>query len=244
MLRRRWAAFKTGVVRRIPGRKFFITLIMLAGMWAALTFAPEPYNTGIFSLGGIVLATDYELLKTFKLTPIYNRIHPKTSYERAKRLSQAKEFVRNGPDKINLQVRTRDTLRGKVDDGLDCLYEGLEFQIYIKAPYDPEDLSYDLRIATAEVSRINIGDDESLVIFLEVSDWKYDFEDQTERNLARNARSNIKDAQTANERDSDETIEPFAIIDKPNRANQFSTSEWQAIREWEQSGTVARRKNK
>jgi hypothetical protein len=208
-------------------RKALVTTVVLLSMGAALLFAPRPYGAGLFSLGVLVLASDYAILTMLSLDRQYRWIQARDALtERVERDYRAKVFIERGPDKIELHPQTSGDFRAVVDEASDNLYQGMLFRVYVKAPLDTsDDLSYDLRLGTAEITRVSDTDDESVTAFLTIREWEQTFEDSDEQELAAAAKREIQSPGEC-------SYSPFAKIAERDRINEFETEEWRAIYDW------------
>jgi len=196
-------------------------------MGSALVLLKQPYGAGVFSLGVLVLASDYAILKMLSLNGAYRWIQAKNALiERVERDYRAKVFIERGPDKIELHPQTSGNFRAVVDEASENLYPGMLFRIYIKAPLDnPDGLFYDLRLGTAEITRVSDTNDGSVTAFLTIREWETQFEDSDERKLATEAKHEIRSPGSC-------SFSPFAKIAEKDRINKFDAEEWRAIYDW------------
>ncbi|WP_129112697.1 hypothetical protein [Halegenticoccus tardaugens] len=196
-------------------------------MWFALVFIPQPYGTGVFSLGVLTLGSEYKVLKLVSLDGQYKWIQSRdTLYKRIERNYRAKKFIQEGPVKIDLHPQTGGDFRARVVGNSECLFSGMLFRVYVEAPlHDPdEDLHYHLRLGSAELTRLSETSDGTVSVFFTIKDWETEFEDESEKRFAEDAQRRLREG-------SDEP-QAFAKSVSADRVNEFELDEWKAIYDW------------
>ena len=202
-------------------------------MGTMLVFAPQPYGTGLFSLGSLLLASDYAILQTVGLDSWYRWIEANdTLHERIRRNYRAKKYTEHGPSRLPLRPQGAGNLRAHVDDE-EYVFEGMPFRVYVEAPSTEtaENLNYHLQLASAELTRLSDSSERGATAFFSVTEWEDEFEDERERKYAKRARRNIK--QGTGE------FRPFGKLKLGQRVNQFELNEWQAIYDWSKATNTA-----
>jgi hypothetical protein len=222
---RRWAY---GLRTYSPiSRKPLLTVLVLSVMGFALVSLSRPYGTGLFSLGVLLLSSDYGILKTIGLERPYDWIEANdTFHERIERNYRAKKYRAEGPSRLELHPQTGRDLRARVEDEAKYLFEEMPFRVYVEAPSTgtDEDLNYHLQLASAELTRLSDHPESGVTAFFTITDWETEFEDEQERRCAEKARENVESG------DSD--VVPFGKVRIGERVNEFELDEWQAIYDW------------
>jgi hypothetical protein len=195
-------------------------------MFLGLQYLPSPYSMAAFTLGGVILSTDYDLLRVLGLDDIYRWIEANEGiHERARRNYAMRKFIRDGPDRITLHVETEGNLRAVVP-GDDMYFEGMRFRVCVDEPSTntDEDLEYHLRIGTATVTRISESSDSRQTLFLSIDTWESTFEDDRERRRIQRSKEGLLRG------DIEEEVFAKPLTD--DSLNEFTISEWRAIRDW------------
>lgn len=202
-------------------------------MWAGLVWLPKPLGSGIFALGGVLLSTDYEVLKTLRLDRQYRWITTPGIVTEARQQYKRKTFIERGPGRINLHSQANGDFRGSFSPSSDSVYEGLTFRVYVEAPLDESTANeetandgvthYDLRLGTIEVTRVSESD-QGQTLFFSVIEWSDTFEDETEARLAGEVQERL--------RRGDNSDEPFAKVVDVGSVNEYDVDEWRSISEW------------
>lgn len=210
-------------------RKPLLTICVLAGMGSALVSVDQPYGTGLFSLGVLVLASDYTVLRMIGLEGLYRWIEANdTLRERVQRNYHAKKYKEEGPSRLTLRPQTGGDLRAHVDDE-EYLFEGMPFRVYVEAPLAEtmEDLNYHLQLASAELTRLSDSSEQGITAFFSITEWEDEFEDEREWRYAEEAREEL--------RSGTDSVQPFGKVKVGERVNEFELDEWQAIHDWSKS---------
>lgn len=209
------------------GRKPVATTVLLGLMAASLIFIPQPFGIGGFSLGVLVLGSDYKIVQMLSMERPYRWIQSEDSIKKeVMRDYRTKVFIDRGPSEIELQLQSEGNFRATIEQHTECIFPGLIFRIYVEAPLDEDrDLQYHLRLGTAEVTRVSEMRESSVTVFFTVIEWETSFEDNEERLFAKDAISKI---QNKNEGD----LQAFAKIAETERVNEFGVEEWRAIYDW------------
>lgn len=200
-------------------------------MWAGLVWLPEPFGSGIFALGGVILSTDYEVLKTLRLDRQYRWITTPGIVTEARQQYKRKRFIERGPDKIDLHSQANGDFRGSLSPGSDSVYEGLTFRVYVEAPLGESTADggsdgvthYDLRLGTIEVTRVSESENGQ-TLFFSVTEWNDTFEDTTESQFAAEVKQRL--------RQGDDSDDPFAKVVDVGSVNEYDVEEWRSISEW------------
>lgn len=222
-----WSSVKAFAKQLPVSRKPFITVGVLSAMGCSLVFVNQPYGTGLFSLGVLLLASDYAILRMAGLKEVYRWVEASdTVHERVKRNYRAKRYREKGPDRLAFRPQTEGNLRAHIEGEAEYLFEGMPFRVYVEAPSTgtTEDLNYHLQLASANLTRLSDGPDRGATAFFTITDWEDEFEDETEREYAQAARAEI-------ERGSDDVL-PFGKVKVGERVNEFDLDEWRAIYDW------------
>lgn len=207
-------------------RKPLLTVGILLTMGAMLVFAPRPYGTGLFSLGVLLLGSDYSVLRMVGLDGCYRWIEGHdTLHERIRRNYRAKKYTEKGPRRLPLRPQRAGNLRAHVDDE-EYVFEGMPFRVYVEAPSTEtaEELNYHLQLASAELTRLSDSSERGATAFFSITEWEDEFEDERERRYAERARENIEQGT--------DSFQPFGKVKLGERVNQFELNEWQAIYDW------------
>ena len=188
-----------------------------------------------------IISGDYKPLQYLGLSRLYQTITAPNITSRAENQYRRKQFAEHGPNRIELTPEGGGNFRARVSEGTEQVYSGLDFLLYVEAPIVEEGVkgdvdTYDLRLGTVEVTGVSeiSGNTDDVTIFLSVSQWKSEFEDQRQEQLARDVHAQFgsgddAEASPAGER-SDKT--PFAKVNPKARINDFSLSQWRAISRW------------
>lgn len=201
-------------------------------MGGALLTLGRPSGFGIFSLGVLVLGSDYELLAMAGLNSIYHWIESNdTLHEKIERNYRAKKFLVEGPDKLELYPHTGENFRAHVPDG-EHLFEGMPFRVYVEAPSPGtvETLQYHLQIASAKVTRISETSDRAAAVFLTATEWVERFEDEAEKQIGESVQNELKRGNS--------DVRPFAKVKISERIDEFELEEWRVIYEWSTGRSV------
>lgn len=207
-------------------RKSLLSVFILGGMGLALVSLEHPYGVGTFSFGSLVLGSDYKILKIVGLDGCYHWIESRdTIHTEIERNYQAKKFIEEGPDRLDLHPRSEGNLRSMVP-ATDYVFEGMPFRIYVEAPSTgtTEDLQYHLQVASAELTRLSETSGSGATAFFTITDWNDSFEDDEETERASNIQRRL--------RQGDDEISPFAKVKVSERVNEFELDEWRAIYDW------------
>lgn len=210
-------------------RKPLLTVGILSAMGSALVFVNQPYGTGLFSLGVLLLASDYTIIQMAGLTRLYRWIEANdTLHERIKRNHRAKKYKIEGPNRLTLRPQTGRDLRAHVDDEKH-VFEGMPFRVYVEAPstQTAENLNYDLQLASAKLTRLSDSSEQGVTAFFSITEWEDEFEDEQEQQYAESTRKEIQQG-------SDDP-QPFGKVKVGERVNEFELDEWQAIFDWSKS---------
>ena len=213
-------------------RKPLLTVLVLSAMGSALVSLSRPYGTGVFSLGVLLLSSDYAILKMIGLERPYDWIEANdTFHERIERNYRAKRYMVEGPSRLELHPQTGGNLRAHVEDEAKYLFEEMPFRVYVEAPSTEtdEDLNYHLQLASAELTRLSDRPESGVTAFFTITDWGTEFEDAQERRYAEKARANLEDGESE--------VEPFGKVQRGKRVNEFELNEWQAIYDWSKGET-------
>lgn len=211
-------------------RKPLLTVSILLGMGSALTLVEQPYGTGLFSLGVLLLGSDYTILKMVGLNRLYRVIEANdTFHKRIRRNYRAKKYKVEGPPRLSFQAQTGGDLRANVDDEAEYLFEEMPFRVYVEAPSTDteEDLNYHLQLASAELTRLSERTERGATAFFTITEWEREFEDEQEQRYAEVAREKV--------RNGADDVEPFGKVKIGGRVNEFELDEWQAIYDWSRS---------
>lgn len=213
-------------------RKPLLTVVVLLTMGSALVFVVQPYGTGLFSLGVLLLSSDYVILEMVGLEGLYRWIEANdTLHERIERNYRAKKYMIEGPSRLTLYPQVSGNLRAHVDDEAKYLFEEMPFRVYVEAPSTgtEEDLNYHLQLASAELTRLSDRSGTGVTAFFTITDWEKEFEDEQEREYAKEARRRLENG--------DNDIDPFGKVKVGERVNEFELDEWQAIYDWSKGET-------
>jgi len=209
-------------------KRFIITFSILVIMGLALIYLPSPYGMGTFSIGVLLLSTEYKVLKLISLDQVYDWIITNESLHKSVQKDyELKKFITRGPEKIEIDSITEGNFRAVVTQTSECLYPGLNFTIYVRAPVQDldEDLCYDLRLGSAKITRVSKIDNNRRSVFFAVEEWIDEFEDEFEQEFAEDAKDQLIKKGNSEHR-------PFVKINKKDNINKFSIEEWSAIYEW------------
>lgn len=214
-------------------RKTILNVLLLTGMGLSLVFLSKPYGSAAFAFGGVFLSTDYKILKTLRLNDQYHWIQNENTSAEAQRQYKRKQFIERGPDRVELKPMGNGDFRGVLTQASECVYEGLTFRIYVKASLDKKETvkksnsdqvtHYDLRLGTVEITRISESD-EGRILFLSITGWNENYEDQQEEHLVKEVRERLEI--------EDDSDEPFAKVIDEGKVNEFDIDEWRAIADW------------
>lgn len=195
-------------------------------MGGALLTLGRPFGFGIFSLGVLVLGSDYELFTMVGFDSVRDWIEAgDTIHERIERNYQAKKFIEDGPDHLDLHPQTDGDLKAYVPDG-EHLFEGMPFRVYVEAPSpaSAENLEYHLQIASATVTRVSDTSGREAVVFLTVTEWVENFEDEAENQIGEFLQNELKRGNS--------DVPAFAKVKISERVDEFELEEWRAIYDW------------
>lgn len=207
-------------------RKSAVTVLTLFVMGGALLTLGRPFGFGIFSLGVLLLGSDYELLAMVGLDSMYEWVESRdTLHKRIERNYRAKKFLEEGPDRLDVHPQTGGDFRAHVPDG-EYVFEGMPFRVYVEAPSPGtvETLEYHLQIASAKVTRISDTSGRAVVVFLTVTEWVDRFEDDVEKRIGQSVQHELELG--------DGDVRPFAKVKLSERADEFDLEEWRIIYEW------------
>jgi hypothetical protein len=193
-------------------------------MWAALVNVPSPYNRGLFVLGGIVLSTDYGVLRTINLEGLYRWIDTPGLASEAEQQYRRKQFIERGPEEIELKSEANGDFRGQITQATDSIYGGLTFWLCVREPYDGgENLKYHLRLGVVKVTDISESTSGKLLSF-SIVNWREGFESRGEMERADEIKARLEEGDTSDEL--------FAKVVNVSGVNEFDTNEWRAIADW------------
>jgi len=199
-------------------------------MWVCLTVLSRPYDMAVFSLGTVLLSTDYKLLRTVRLDPVYQFVTAPDTIRTVQHQYERKRFDERGPDKIPLDPKGNGDFRGVVAQRVESVHEGLRFRVNVKTEIDMETppgiKKYHLRLGTVRVTNVSETDDADggVVVFFSISEWRQENEDSSEREVLKEVRENLKQGKCSREL--------FAKVDDTGPINRFTLDQWRAIFQW------------
>lgn len=223
-------------LRTKVSRKQFVSLLLLALMLVSFvwTFGTPNEWVGyvVFSLGSVVLSSDYGVVALVS-EQVYGWIErPDHSFERIPVNYKAKqyfdEFVEDEePERLPLTVVDATNFRANFDSRIDCIETGMQFWICVEAEtnVDESRMSYPLRVGICRLSRVEEANGTGQTAFFTLEEWETEFEDSQERDLAADCRRRLA-------RTDDGPI--FAKIRTTEELEQFDLDEWETLNEWYQ----------
>lgn len=230
---------ETGVLGAISRyRKNLLSLLILGGMWASIALVtPDWLGNGLFSLGAVVLGSDYRLVDYVVPGNLYERIN--ADHDLATLIAawftvrdeavdaiemnyRARRLLETGNGKLDLSQWGERNCRATVADQGESLAEGLPFWLCVESPVgEDEALEYHLRLGSVELTRVSETDGDAAIAFFEVTDWLTDFADDPEH-------QRLQECQDAF-RAGSEDIDPFLKVKRSTELRALSLSEWETL---------------
>jgi hypothetical protein len=221
--------------------KSAVNFLLLCLMGVCLSSLPRPYNVATFTVGITIISGDYKLFQKLGLDRLYQAITVPNITSRAENQYKRKQFAEHGPNRIELTPEGGGNFRARVSEGTEQVYSGLDLLLYVEAPIVEQGVegdvdTYDLRLGTVEVTGVSeiSGNTDGVTIFLSVSQWKSEFEDQRQGQLAGDVHAQFGSGDNAKTSPTGERSDktPFAKVNPKARINDFSLSQWRAISRW------------
>lgn len=201
----------------------------------------------VLLFGTSVVASDYRFLQAFGKDSWYRWIQKNVADEVVNRkIADAKEqklrelrqsavkkyersqFLTRGPDQIEVESKGSGNFVGQADTTVDCVHPGLQFHLIVDMEVDDNGLSYPLRVAKLEVTKVEEtteADRAVIVIFLSVTEWLDDeWEHPEEKERLTTARENLESGGSEDRL----SVKPI----KSGDVNEFDTGEWKSIVDW------------
>lgn len=215
-------------------RKQLVSFLLLAAMLITFvgTFGTPDGWVGfaVFSLGGVVLSSDYDVVALVSERAYEWIERPDHSLERIPINYKAKqyfdEFVDDeDPERLALTVVDGTNFRANFEPRIDCIEAGMQFWICVEAETDVDGsrMSYPLRIGVIRLTRVEEVNETGQTAFFELVKWKTAFEDSQERELAADCRRRLSDVGD---------VSVFAKIRTTEELEQFDLDEWETLYEW------------
>lgn len=210
-------------------------------MAASLAFIGGWPSAFIFGVGGILLGSDYAMVKLIspsaynwinQETPLLEKTY--TNYQTAKYIDEFRDHIgEENLDRLPLSVENDGTLSAHVPEEMD-VEEGMEFWLCVDYDYTHpptgEDYEFPLRIGIAEVvDRQTAANTERYILSLEPEKWLHNFETRNRRQVAESCRSAVTEGDS-------EQFSPIAKIrtneDFEQKRDEFDSDTWKKIHEW------------
>lgn len=216
-------------LRRVPlSRKQSISFVLvgLMGLFQAVNSPEWLFLTG-FSLLGLVLASDYDLLELVGLERLYHWVEADEDLLTiVERNYYAKRFVESEYERIPLTYWRDGRFRAMIRRNLP-VKTGMQFLVKVDVQSsDPNDeLPVPLRLCSAVVTRVVEADGDGREIRLEAVRW-WGPEDASDRREREQYERNLQRL-----REHDESLEPYVVLEESQELDRLDLDEWRTLYE-------------
>ncbi|MFB6234406.1 MAG: hypothetical protein ABEH81_04665 [Halopenitus sp.] len=204
-------------------RKEMLSTAALLCMWLASMFLTQ-WQSLVFAIGTLLLATDYKILNYLWLERVYDWIEVGPGDIELVSKFWRYQYIDDNIMPLEIKMWDGEDGRAVINNPEGLVENGTRLLICTKDTVggDAETHEYDLRLGTAEVTSTE-PTNSGKSVFLSVEDWMdgHNFEDAEQRNKAKSCQQKLK---KGNLEDS-----PFVKIKRPEELTALGVDQWESL---------------